>query len=369
MKSLLFCGKVNNKNINRETNLKKVGLNTGNLLFWYSLNSFLDVDAFTLDECYSEDTTLSDYSSFITTDLIWIEPNKTYENVWSQLKMAGNKPLIPISIGLHNWSFDNEFIMNPDTVKLLQTLQERCVLGVRGNYTASVLEKHGISNVDVVGCPSLYYPFDYSFKIRRKEEAPKSVTVNLRSMYSELDEYEVNFLKYAAKNSFDFCEQTGFPFSLAICKDCEVFELLNGWLNLHKMMFFDVNDWRSFAATQDFSMGERFHGNVISLWEGVPALFFTIDTRTSEMCEFFRLPTMKIEEFDPDKDIRYYYNLADYSEFNKNYPKNLNRFIDFLKKNRLSINKRHDGWYDHKIYNLEKKVNEMATKKKRWLLK
>ena len=365
MKSLLFCGKVKNKNVNRDENLRRVGLNSGNLLFWYALLNILDVDAYTQQECTAGTIGIDQYSSFVTTELIWIRPNCEYRHVWKQLELADDRPLVPISVGLQHYKYEPEFPIHPDTVKLLEAIQERCVLGVRGYYSAEILNKHGIKNISVIGCPSLYLPFDPSFEIRKKNMSPKRVSVNMRSMYSMLNEHEIDFLKYAADLSYDFCEQTSHPMSLDICENKELYGQFNEWLNLHKMMFFDVDDWRSFASTQDFSMGGRFHGNVISLWEKVPALFFIVDSRTAEMCEFFSLPTMKMAEFDPLKDIQYYYDRADYSEFNKNYSKNLNTFIDFLKKNKLPIAKRIDGWYDSKIFELETQVNSLLEKKRR----
>ena len=342
MNTLLFCGKIENKNLNRKISLDKTGLNSGNLLFWYALSNILEVDTHTLAECAWKKVDLDQYSSFITTDLIWIQPNKEYPHVRKQLELAGARPLIPISVGLQNSSMNADFKLHGDTVNLLNEIQERCIIGVRGEYTADVLNKYGIKNINIIGCPSMYLPFDYQFKIRKKEIAPEKVSINMRSLYSPLSKNELEFLVYAANHSYDFCEQTSPPFAPEICKDGPTFSYLNKWMNLYKMMFFNVDDWRSFMAEHDFSMGGRFHGNVIALWEGVPALFFTVDSRTTELCRHFSLPTMNMEDFDPNKDICYYYEKADYSEFNKNYSKRLDEFITFLKKNRLPISKRVD---------------------------
>lgn len=82
-------------------------------------------------------------------------------------------------------------------------------------------------------------------------------------------------------------------------------------------------------------MGERFHGNIVQVQNGVPALFLTVDSRTSELTEFFDLPHIPINSFDANKPIEYYFEQADYSQFNKNYKAKRKIFLDFLKKNNL----------------------------------
>ena len=362
MKACLFGGKVDNKNLNHQTNLEKVGLNTGNMLFWYALSQILDLDVNTLQECVWKKVDLSQYESFITTDLIWIQENATFPVVQKQLELAGNRPLIPISVGLQSGNMKEDFQLHEDTVHLLFELQERCQLGVRGQYTAEILNKYGIKNLKIIGCPSMYLPFDYQFKIRKKDTDLQRASVNMRSMYSPLKREEQKFLVYAANHKYSFCEQTNHPFSPDICKDPPSYAYLNKWFNTHKAMFFDVEDWRAYMSDMDFSMGCRFHGNVIALWEQVPALFITVDSRTTELCKHFSLPTMEMKDFDADKSIRYYYDLANYDEFNKTYPNRLDEFIDFLKKNHLPIKKRMDEYYDRKICQLENNVRKLMER-------
>lgn len=357
MKVCLFNSKVKNKFIDRETCLNEVGLNTGNLLFWHSLASIIDVDCHNYAECECKEVDTRQYQSFITTDLIWITENQNYEHVNNQLALAGDRPLIPISVGLQCDSYRSNFNMHPDTIKLLSAIQERAVIGVRGNYTAEILHSKGIKNIQVIGCPSMYYPFDYDFKIRKKDTEIKRVTCNMRTLYSSLDKEEQSFMLYCAKNKFCFCEQTSYGLSTKYCSNMRVYDTLNEWLNNYKTMFFDVADWQEYMSSMDFSIGGRFHGNVVGLWNGVPGMFITIDSRTSELCKHFSLPTMDMKNFNDKKDIRYYYELADYTEFNKNYPDRLDEFISFLKKNNLPIKRRYETYYDRKISKLEQMMN------------
>ena len=69
-------------------------------------------------------------------------------------------------MGLQNGKADPNFVLHPNTLKLLKEIEERCVIGVRGYYTAEILNKYGIKNLQVIGCPSMFYGLDYNFKIR-----------------------------------------------------------------------------------------------------------------------------------------------------------------------------------------------------------
>jgi hypothetical protein len=51
------------------------------------------------------------------------------------------------------------------------------------------------------------------------------------------------------------------------------------------------------------------------------------------MIEYFKLPSISINDFDETKPVEYYYDLADYTEFNRNYAAIYDRFKQFLIKN------------------------------------
>ena len=104
--------------------------------------------------------------------LIWLTPNQTYPHVWTMLKRIGDKPLVPISVGVQSMARNVDITLHPDTVKLLRTMAERAVLGVRGEYTAAVLEKNGIVNFRIIGCPSLYQGMNEKFRVEKKPIDP-----------------------------------------------------------------------------------------------------------------------------------------------------------------------------------------------------
>ena len=151
-----------------------LGNNTGNLVFIRALKDIFHPVMIPLWDVTSDTfRDRTDITHYITTELIWLTPNQTYPHVWTMLKRIGDKPLVPISVGVQSMARNVDITLHPDTVKLLRTMAERAVLGVRGEYTAAVLEKNGIVNFRIIGCPSLYQGMNEKFRVEKKPFDPK----------------------------------------------------------------------------------------------------------------------------------------------------------------------------------------------------
>ncbi len=315
-----------------------VGNNTGNLVFIRALKNIFQPRIFPLWDvdsgAFRDDPEVTHY---ITTELIWLTENTVYPHVWKMLDGISDKPLVPISVGVHSRTDSTKINLNPDTVKLLRTISERAVLGVRGEYSAAVLERLGVLNLKIIGCPSLYYGMNDGFRIDKPDfhEGMKAA-VNFRTFYGSLRPAECEFLTWAANRRMPFVEQTQQELTLLNCQNnLPQYEYFSAWLKEHKRVFFEIEPWVEWLRQFDFSMGSRFHGNVLAVMNGIPALTMVIDGRMQELTRLFRLPTMDAAEFSMDKPLAYYYDLADFTEFNRVYPQRLAAFRDFLDKNGL----------------------------------
>lgn len=315
-----------------------VGNNTGNLVFIRALKNIFRPKIFPLWEldadAFRDDPEVTHY---ITTELIWLTENTTYPHVWKMLDGIGDKPLVPISVGIHGGFDLRNARLHADTVKLLRTISERAVLGVRGEYTAAVLERQGILNLKIIGCPSLYDGMNADFCVEKKPfHENMRTTVNFRTFYGSLLPAECEFLTFAANRGLDFVEQTQQEMTLENCQNNQPqYEYFSQWLMKKRHVFFEDEPWVEWIRQFDFSMGSRFHGNVLAIMNGVPALTMVIDGRMQELTRLFRLPTMNVGDFRMDKPLSWYYDLADFSEFNRVYSQRLAAFRDFLKKNGL----------------------------------
>lgn len=321
------------ENATDEEKLHMLGENTGNLVFWNALIRLFNPTIIS----YSESAKLKDFDRVIITDLIWIRENVDFDYL-ERLVDTYDIPFIPMSIGLQSPTFNPDFKLSENTVRLLKKLEKRATLGVRGYYTASILKKYGITNFSVIGCPSMYYWNNPNLKINEAEK-PKKASCNFRSFYGKLSRIEKHFLTYCANKKMQFVEQTKHDLKLEHTSDVKYFNYVNKWLTESKQIFYDFKSWSKGLKDIDFSIGGRFHGNVIALQNGIKSLFLTVDSRTKEMTDFFRLPAITMSRFDATKSLDYYFSLADYSKFNAIYPALFKNFVKFAENNGLVFDK------------------------------
>ena len=326
-----------------EVKRKLVGWNTGNMIFRDAIHKMIDCDILATNEPVVNER----YNAFITTDLIWLKESVApWPELFKQLQLAGDKALVPISIGLQSHSRRSDFQLHPKMVAYMSALQERATLAVRGAYTAEILATHGIANVEVMGCPSIYQ-LPYYNKSLGGLMAPATqeirTTANFRTMIEELSEHEKAYLKYVMDKCDGFAEQTFDPLSAVGGVDQEILT----WMKRNSYILFDLDSWRRYNMRYDFSMGLRFHGNVAALLANIPALFMVIDSRTSEMTDFLKLPAMNFSDFNPDLSLQTYYEKADYSEFVASYPAQLTRFKDYTSKHGLTLTQKYKQALDN----------------------
>lgn len=318
----------------RHDKFENIALNTGNMVFAEALRKNMHVDVMPYAEYLSTEWKQNIVDAVLTTDLIWITQNANFDYLIKQMETI-DKPFIPMSIGVQNRLNDIDYSLNESVLKVLNMMQERAVLGVRGEITADILNKNGIKNIQVIGCPSMYYWAHPNFKIEKKEQVPKEVMYNFRTFYGRLSKDEAHFMSYCAGKEYEFVEQNEYDLLPQMCPSQEYYDYVSKKMEGKIHTFFEINEWKKFAKDFDFSIGSRFHGNVVALWNNVPALFIMIDSRMREMLEYFKLPYIQMKDFDETKGIEFYYDLADYTEFNKKYEANYNNYLDFLKKNHM----------------------------------
>ncbi len=84
----------------------------------------------------------------------------------------------------------------------------------------------------------------------------------------------------------------------------------------------------------DLVAGTRFHGAMAALLAGTPAFVFCHDTRTREMSEFLKVPSVGIEEVERI-DLREIYDHIELDSFNQRRAELLPAYKNFLDKNGL----------------------------------
>lgn len=352
MKTAYLRIKECKNNLPSEENFKIVGNNSGNIVFENALVKSIKCEPIEREELEER---AWEFDNLVVRNLIWIRENEDLKDFRKLMDIFKGKPIIPISVGLQAEYQKSDFKLHKNTIQILKELSDRAELAVRGYYTAEILEKYGIKNIRPIGCPSMYYGLNFNRKVDKKVDISVKqgkVLSNYRTLSKTLDtDQDLEILNYLSKNSDYFMEQTRCYFNTEL--KLGKFKEFMDFYRKNRKIFFRFDDWYKFVAEKEFCIGARFHGNVVPILAGVPALFLVSDSRTKELTEFFKLPTISIEKFDANIPIAEYYAMADYTEFNREYPQLLENFIDFCLKNQLELTSGIQQYYYRKFKKLK----------------
>lgn len=159
------------------------GGNTGNVCFVDAVKEQLAYDAEI--SCYKIDK-YEDKAVFVLPASNWINVDGhvlrdiflPLENKDVQLAVLGLGVQIELNDNLDN--FAREVEKNSDTIRALKIMSEHSqYIAVRGNITGEYLDKIGIHNWKVIGCPSFYEPFRQYGEARLKKASLDRAVINV----------------------------------------------------------------------------------------------------------------------------------------------------------------------------------------------
>lgn len=240
-------------------------------------------------------------------------------------------------------------------VRAFKMLAERAVsIGVRGEYTAECLNRMGIQNVRIIGCPSFYFrerKHSHRLKIPSLGKVQMTVTPGdsretkilelgmqtdafwLMQMMSEkpelvLEQEEWNRdVKGQMKTLIENC------FAGLSVTERKL------WTYMHRKcrIFFEKSLWDRFYEEEDitFAFGSRFHGNMAAFQNGVPALWIVHDIRTAELVETLHLPHIDYNQLAEIRHPQELLECCDYRDYEQHYGGLYDQYSGFLQENHL----------------------------------
>jgi hypothetical protein len=215
-------------------------------------------------------------------------------------------------------------------------------IGVRGEFTEQYLKGLGFSDVEVVGCPSVFL-HGPDLQVRKRVAAlrPDSrISLNLSPYVPGLgpivDRHMERYpnLRYAAQHR----DALGMLLSRRHrSKTHATDQTILPTHHEHPLVrdgrtsfFVDPEPWMRYLAGFDFSFGTRIHGNIAALLAGTPAMVLAHDSRTLELVRYYDIPHRTMKQMRPDTDAAELYAEADLSAFNAGLGERFDRFADFL---------------------------------------
>ena len=344
-------------NSNLQEKFSSVGGNPGNLVFISALKEELNFvnevdiscqDYQNLDSSVSMVMPSSNFIRHVKNDAFFCNHTNFINQTSCSVTLAGlgaqsskllNTPKKLVRYGI-----------NKEQQNFFKTIAERAVtIGVRGEFTAECLELMGIHNVRIIGCPSFFMSFDGNFP-----DISRPVNQNVQMTFTPGTIDKTRLLEFGMKNNCIWVMQSK--------SEKPVFNTVNGhkklsWKSKLKYfpgmsvsadelssysdkskIFFDLNEWTEFLRKSDvkFTFGTRFHGNMLSLRNNIPALWIVHDSRTEELTKFLHLPNITMQQFRNIKYVDELLPLCDYTETKKYYPELCRNYAEFLEENHLN---------------------------------
>jgi polysaccharide pyruvyl transferase WcaK-like protein len=319
--------------------MKSSGYNIGNWAFWNATHKLAGPSARLIPGRPNSKDYIDDIDIIIIPAANWLQPR--YDFSWlADFIEEMNKPCIMIGLGAQSHNEDIFHPMTEGTLRMLRAVSSRTpYIGVRGEYTYKTCQHHGINNVQVMGCPSLFtnnsptLGQDISKKWQKHTDGktiihatmfPPNVKQAEQWLFEYLSKNDGTSYVVQAPQSFikpQFREQLHEK-DLAFMEKhrhslregIEIDELLQ---ILYKKGYlpFSVDSWINYISFFSRAIGTRIHGSVLSLSATTPTICITHDSRTKELCKIMQIPSVPCETISKENTID---ELFDQTKFNAN---------------------------------------------------
>lgn len=314
--------------LNTDNLLHKVGANTGNLLFQYAVCDSLDEEFLVIGEDleWNVKQVQQHCRVLVIPSANFIRENFDFSGFVDFLDKC-NLPLVFVGLGAQAKDYTQDsFDFHPSILRLISLIKERSSqVGIRGEFTLKVLDKYGVNNAVVTGCPTNFINRDPKFtkKLQNKwnKETFSFMATGDEPWPKDLRkrDAERKMIEWVCENNGLFIQQSVAPF-VKYSRQSNLYQTedvpehhenslrrslapnmtndeFRAFVATRLRIYYSVDQWMEDAAKVDFSIGLRLHGNMAAWQSGTPAIWIYHDSRTRELAETMSLPMVSFENF------------------------------------------------------------------------
>ena len=284
-------------------------------------------------------------------------------------------PIVYIGAGIQYPLGEKPYLLRED-IDSLKYIHDSCVsCSVRGHRAAELLNKWGIQNVRVTGCPTIVYGLKPSIQVQKPSWDHVGWTVTDMNTKPDLKRGQFAWMKQLQDKAgkFSVIVQGGevvlqeYIFARdGIAMDRRIDTAVSPTLlkcrrevkSVEKLAksvayyyrdaapqvvqamldnsFFSnsIPEYRRFLRTLSVIFGTRLHGNLMGLSQGKPTVFAFHDERLKDMCELMKVPTVNLMDAQDNIELDQF----DWAPFERAYQEIHAGFISFLDENDLAHN-------------------------------
>jgi polysaccharide pyruvyl transferase WcaK-like protein len=311
-------------------------------------------------------------SNYINQDMNW-------RDTIPVLKRLG-LPVIAFGIGAQA-PVKGQLQLSEETKTALKIMADSTTsIGVRGAYSAQVLNDIGIHNVRIIGCPTAFRRNNQHLRIKLPAlDTVEKVGVTIRREVSPTYAQDIgryltvhrNLVKEMA-GRFDVTlmaqgevEEKKMVFGTDDQKEEAIAALkANRWVSdwyfdetieklYRERLFYSdvVADYEKLVRSQNLVLGYRLHGNLMALANGVPSIYFTYDSRTVEFAETYKIPSYDVFGDQPFR-LEDYWDQSLFDKYNRAWFETYGEMYRFLTENGV----------DHKMEETGRRASDSVRK-------
>lgn len=291
--------------------LRNTGGNTGNLAFWYSVRRMFD-DSVVFIPWRSD---VSEFKDKV--DVLVIPAANHLSSQWDLGVLADiieclGKEVLVFGLGAQSHHEGAIPELRDGTLRYLKALSQYSEqIFLRGPFTASVCSNYGVTNVNVMGCPSLtmnsHRDLGEIIKRRRLERVSRIYCAG--AVYKDdtfaVEREILKLLLVHPGSSYvvqDPAELIDLTLGINVTETVHLLKIAEGLFpelgiaSLRQAMgavgkcHTSAQAWLESARTHHLSVCTRIHGAVFSLMAGVPTIVVGHDARIRELCDTMLIP-------------------------------------------------------------------------------
>jgi hypothetical protein len=331
--------------------LARSGRNSGNILFGEAVLRVTTNG----DRCTSFRLNLSKSNdALVLAAANWINPLSDLSWINYYLERT-DLPLVVVGLGAQAKTSDSVLSLKASTVRFLEIVAERSkLISIRGDFTRDVLERFGLSNLEVTGCPSLLLvarplrmapPRDWSDVALHGTRSGNMIGTPVQQwIYQQAMKHGADIVFQSEQPEIHILAGEHAPaephwgsLETAYASDRQT---IVEFIRRHGHVYWEIEPWVEHLASKRLVIGSRIHGTAAALLAGTPAMLITHDARTIEMAKSLNIPYVDQAEIDISKDLNPadYYDPSGLERFANGRSSYLDRFRRFFESSGISTN-------------------------------
>ena len=341
---------------------KECGLNTGNLAFWYAMNRHIEGNKSFLGWGVKPEFLKHNFDAVVFPAANQLNPDWDM-GILADLFEKADLPLIICGLGVQAKNISEKPQFKPGSKRFMKVISERAVsVGVRGEFTAEVMQANGVNNVEVIGCPSNFISCEENLGILQERQLRSLSQIDTLALNLDITESMSDLMRTAfswgQQRNAMYVNQA--PEALVKMANGDFSAVEQGTINrIHNILcpqlttadfkqfvksqfkvFFSAAEWMNQLRSVDLSVGTRMHGNMLAWQTKTPCILFPHDSRTHELADLMQLPYVMSNQITANAPLEDVLQKVNFNgvKYDQRRALLLDKYVSLLSRSNVDIN-------------------------------